>query len=104
MFELICRGIQRIQSRYRECFLGKLEIDSGGGRKGKGRARANPEQDAHLFLGGSALRGRMCLSPVLMQWIADRKHVEYSQLKEERKLDEERRALQSGKPPLDKDP
>ena len=103
MFELICRGIQRIQSRFRDCFLGKLDIDAGGGKKGKGRVRAAPDADLHLFLGGSALRGRMCLCPKLMQFIADRKHIEYCQLKEERMLNEERFAMQQGgKVPPDK--
>ena len=97
MFELICRGIQRIQSRFRDCFLGKLDVDAGGGRKGKGRVRASPDADLHLFLGCSALRGRMCLCPKLMHFIADLKHIEYCQLKEERLLNEERLALQQGK-------
>ena len=99
IFELICRGIQRIESRFKDCFLGKLEIDSGGGKKGGGRARANPEQDLHLFLGSSSMRGRLCISPELLEWLAERKHREYIMLKEDRKLVEERRALQSGKAP-----
>ncbi len=102
IFELICPGIQRIESRFKDCFLGKLEIDSGGGKKGGGRARANPEQDLHLFLGSSSIRGRLCICPQLLEWLAERKHREYIMLKEDRKLVEERRALQSGKAPPDK--
>ena len=102
-FELVCRGLQRIQMRYRECFLGKIEVDNNSGKKGKGRSRGNPDLDLHLFLGSSPLRGRMCIAPALLEWISERKHREYMLLKEERKLNEERFALQSGgKPPPDK--
>ncbi len=98
-FELICRGIHRMESRFKDCFLGKLEIHSGGGKKGGGRARANPERDLHLFLGSSSIRGRLCICPQLFEWLAERKHREYSMLKDDRTLVEERRALQSGNAP-----
>ena len=94
--EIVCRGLQRITSRYRERFLGKPAVDNQGGKKGKAgqpRAFVSPEADMHLFVGSGETRGRIMLHPGFAEWLAERKGKEVALLREDRKLAQERRFL-----------
>ena len=81
-----------IQMKYRERFLGQVKSGKKGGLVGY-----SLEQDSHWFLGTSSTRGRLCISPALSDFIADRQHSEAMIYKERRKLAEERRLLKGGK-------
>ena len=79
--ELLARGIQRIQDRHRDRFLGKPTLDNQGGKKNKGRSSANPEADLHVFMGAGSFRGRICFAPQPRELVADQKHREVAILK-----------------------
>ena len=105
--ELICRSIQRIQMRHKDRFLGKPNFDSSGGqgkKKGNARFTPNPEADLRLFMGAGSMRGRICVSPQLTEWLADSKQKEVSILKEDRKLNLERAFLAGAGVPPKEDP
>ena len=101
--EILCRAMQRIQLKYRDRFLGRSDIDSGGGKQ-KGRGRIHHyEQDYHFVLGTNSTRGLVAVCPALAEWLADKKHREVLMLKEDRKLNAERAYLAGGPSPDNKD-
>ena len=84
--ELVARLIQLTQTKHRERFLPPV------GKKG---GPVGIEDDAHLYLGTSQTRGRLCICPLLTEHVADKQHVEAMIYKERRKLAEERRLLKN---------
>ncbi len=81
------------QMKHREKLLGSA-ASAGGGKKGGHVAYAS-EDDMHLFIGTSTTRGRLCISPKLMEHVASKQGAEASLYKERRKLMEERRLLKN---------
>ncbi len=73
--ELVCRMVQMVQMRYRERFLPSV--------KGKG-AGHSIEEDAHLYMGTSQTRGRLCICSELTTYIAQKQHTEAQIYKERR--------------------
>ena len=84
-FELLARALQRIQGRYRERLI------AGGTGNGKGKSRGALEEDYHMVMGTQATWGRVLICPALSDYLADKRQKKSALLKEERKLDEERR-------------
>ena len=84
-FELVARALQRIQGKYRE----RLTI--GGGKGGGKKSRGALEEDYHMIMGTQATWGRVLIRPALSEYLADCRQKKAALLKEERKLDEERR-------------
>ena len=84
-FELLARGQQRIQGRYRERLI------AGGAGNDKKKTRGAIEEDYHMVMGTQATWGRVLICPALSDYLADKRQKKSALLKEERKLDEERR-------------
>ena len=78
--EFLCRQIQNVEHRWKERAVGALGEQS---------------HEANLFA-GQVNRGTLCISPQLLEWVADESRKESAVLKEQRKAREER-ALQKPK-------
>ena len=87
--ELVCRQIQMVQMKYREKLCPVVQ-------KGK-QGLPSIEDDIHWYMGTGATRGLVCVSPALLNHIAEKQHVEAMIYKERRKLAEERKLLKSDK-------
>ena len=84
-FELLARALLRIQGRYRERLL------TGGGKSQSKKSRGALEEDYHMIMGTQATWGRVLICPALSEYLADGRQKKAALLKEERKLEEERR-------------
>ena len=81
--EIVARQVQMIEEKHR---------DSGA----KGKANSSSTADSHLFMGTSAMRGGLCVSPALTERIAEELREESAAMKERRKARRERKL---NKPP-----
>jgi hypothetical protein len=102
-FEILMRLLQMTQMKYRERFLGSTVGNGGGGKKGGGHQPYLVEDDMHLYLGTSATRGRLCISPKLTEHVSTKQGAEASLYKERRKLMEERRLMKANNPKGDQE-
>lgn len=84
--ELVRRRVQLVELKHKERFLPRRD----GGKKGQGR---DVFDDAHLYLGLTATRGALDISPGLEAWVGRELNTEYSAMKERRKALEKRRLL-----------
>ena len=83
--ELACRRVQLIELKHKDRFGPQR---AGGSKNDK----ADVFDDAHLYLGLSATRGMLIISPELEAWVGRELTNEYMGMKERRKALEERRA------------
>ena len=94
--ELACRRVQLIELKHKDKFMrGVASSAGGGGGGGKKGNQLRPDvfDDAHLYMGMSATRGMLCVSPALEAWVGKELTAEFTSLKERRKALEERKAL-----------
>ena len=89
--ELACRRAQLAELKHKEKFLPKVDT--------KKQCSLDPCDDAHLYLGLSATRGMLAVSPELEAWVGKELALEYFSMRERRKALDERRSLATGKPP-----
>ncbi len=95
-FKILMRLIQMAQMRYWERFLGPAPGGGGVGGKPPGQnVHYTVEDDMQLYLSASATRGRLCISPKLMEHVSTKQGAEASLYKECRNLMEERRLLKN---------
>ena len=66
----------------------------GRGKKG-GSSQPSIEDDPFLYMGTTPTRGRLCISPALTAWVAERQRIEATIYKERRKLAEEIKLLKN---------
>ena len=83
--EIIGRQLQLVEEKQYERSLKPDSVPNGAAA------------DAHLYMGSGVNRGRVCVAPVLSDWIAEELRKEASVLKERRKAREERASLKKGK-------
>jgi hypothetical protein len=83
--ELACRRAQLVELKHKDRFLA-----CGGDTK---KGAVGPSEDAHLYLGLSATREMLAISPELETWVGRELANEYTAIRERRKALEERRAL-----------
>ena len=86
--EIIARQLQLLEERrYESQMRGHQQVDHAVG------------SDSHLFLGTTASRGGLCISPALDEWIAEELRRESATLKERRKAREERQLARPKRKP-----
>lgn len=93
--EMTARRIQMIELNYRDRI-----VSAGGTSVGAGTV-SNPFNNTHLYMGWSATRGLLCVSPELVKYIGERLAEENQANTQRHKAEELRSAIAkaAGKPP-----